>query len=168
MSVRKIFRYYKKHGYNTTVMGASFRSVIGRPCGHVAAVLILIGRQEHGRGAGAGRLRRPHHQPQAAGGAGRHVPGRGGPVQGGDGPRHRHQAAPGRGRLPLAPQHGRDGRREAVLGRPTILRFPSYFILHCSLRLQSQPHLLSSRLQGIRGFAADAEKLETIIREKLN
>lgn len=26
MSVRKIFNYYKKHGYKTTVMGASFRN----------------------------------------------------------------------------------------------------------------------------------------------
>merc|ERR1712142_1141601 len=26
MSVRKIYNYYKKHGYNTTVMGASFRN----------------------------------------------------------------------------------------------------------------------------------------------
>ena len=26
LSVRKIFNYYKKHGYSTVVMGASFRN----------------------------------------------------------------------------------------------------------------------------------------------
>ena len=26
LSVRKIYNYYKKHGYNTVVMGASFRN----------------------------------------------------------------------------------------------------------------------------------------------
>ena len=26
LSVRKIYNYYKKHGYNTIVMGASFRN----------------------------------------------------------------------------------------------------------------------------------------------
>ena len=27
LSVRKIFNYYKKHGYETVVMGASFRNI---------------------------------------------------------------------------------------------------------------------------------------------
>lgn len=49
-SVKQIFDYYKQHGYNTIVMGASFRNVSSlAPRYPLSAESYLLGRRERSR-----------------------------------------------------------------------------------------------------------------------
>ena len=61
LSVRKIFNYYKKHNYQTVVMGASFRNT-----GEVGYWVVKSSLSPF-PGACACWLRPAHHLPQAAG-----------------------------------------------------------------------------------------------------
>jgi len=116
MSVRKIFRYYKKHGYNTTVMGASFRNT--------GEVLALAGCDA----------------------------------------------------LTISPKLLAElaAMSQAVEVKCKVETDPDtdtkLHLDEAGFRwLHNMDEMAVEKLSsGIRGFAADAEKLETIIREKLN
>jgi len=116
MSVRKIFRYYKKHGYNTTVMGASFRNT--------GEVLALAGCDA----------------------------------------------------LTISPKLLAElaAMSQAVEVQCKVETDPDtdtkLHLDEAGFRwLHNMDEMAVEKLSsGIRGFAADAEKLETIIREKLN
>ena len=70
LSVRKIYNYYKKHNYQTVVMGASFRNT-----GEVSGGWRGTNPFDPFLGACACWLRPAHHLAQAAGGARQHEPG---------------------------------------------------------------------------------------------
>lgn len=65
-SVQKIFNYYKQHGYNTIVMGASFRNVssyvlLFTTFGVLIRCVFLTDRRDQG----IGWCRLPHHCPRS-------------------------------------------------------------------------------------------------------
>ena len=102
-SVTKIYNYYKKFGYKTQVMGASFRKV--EQITHLAGCDLLTISPDllEKLAQTAGELT-PKLTAEAAKAS------------------DAREDPPGREGLPLAAQPGRDGRREAERGHPQVLR----------------------------------------------
>lgn len=64
-SVKKIFSYYKQHGYKTIVMGASFRNVRPPHPSHLNSLTLTHSHTDR-RNNRPSRRRLPHHLPQPA------------------------------------------------------------------------------------------------------